>query len=266
MEPDEEVLRGGVANAGAVVRVGSHVLRPSNPHTGSIHELLRYVRDTGFGGASEPIGVDPDGRERLVYIPGDVPIPPYPAWVQSDESLASIARLLRRYHDAAAGFVPTATDSWSNEMADPGGTGALILCHNDVCLENVVFHEGIAAGLLDFDFAAPGRPLYDIAQMARMCVPIDDDESAARVGWRPADRPSRLRLVADAYGLPPGRGELFDILVATVERGGEFVKRRVDQGDANFIEMWEAMGGSARFDRRRAWFASHAEVLRAALG
>ena len=57
------------------------------------------------------------------------------------------------------------------------------MCHNDVCLENIVFRNGLAVGLLDFDFAAPGRPVYDLAQFARMCVPIDDDLSAARLGW-----------------------------------------------------------------------------------
>ena len=84
-------------------------------------------------------------------------------------------------------------------MADPGG-GTLV-CHNDVCLENVVFRDGEAIGLLDFDFAAPGRPTYDLAAFARMCVPVDDDLSAGRLGWGPVDRPARLRLVADTYGL-----------------------------------------------------------------
>ncbi len=92
-------------------------------------------------------------------------------------------------------------------MADPAG--GTLLCHNDVCLENVVFRAGVAVGLLDFDFAAPGRPVYDLAAMARMCVPISDDAGAGQLGWHPADRPVRLRLVADTYGLDrPGRAEL----------------------------------------------------------
>jgi thiamine kinase-like enzyme len=58
-----------------------------------------------------------------------------------------------------------------------------MICHNDVCLENVVFRDGEAVALLDFDFAAPGRPLFDLAAFARMCVPIDDDLSASRRGF-----------------------------------------------------------------------------------
>ncbi|MCU1502677.1 MAG: hypothetical protein JWM12_2031 [Ilumatobacteraceae bacterium] len=269
---DVAVLHGGVANAGAVVRVGGHVVRPSNAHTGTIHDLLRHLHDSGFHGASRPVGVDPDGRERLVFIPGEVPVIPYPAWSQSDESLASVARLLRRYHDAASGYVPPVGATWSDEMIDHGvpmvGDGAdqIVVCHNDVCLENVVFRDGIAVALLDFDFAAPGRRQFDLANFARMCVPIDD-ETSVRFGWRPADQGERLRIVADAYGLTaPERETFFTILAGTIAAGGAFLRRRAAAGDPNFVAMWQSTGGEARFDHRRQWFEQHAARFRAALG
>ena len=34
-------------------------------------------------------------------------------------------------------------------------------------------------------------------------------------------------------------------------RGGEFVRRKVEAGDPNFIKMWNELGGMERFDRRR---------------
>lgn len=251
---DEEVLHGGVANAGRVVRTGGHVLRPSNPHSASIHRMLSCLAEAGFGGASVPVGIDPDGRERLVFIPGDVAIPPYPSWVQSDAALASIARLLRRMHDVSAS-VPFDIDwTWNVEMADP--LGGDVFCHNDVCLENVVFRNGSAVGLLDFDFAAPGRREFDLTSFARMCVPIDDDEPAERLGWMRADRPSRLRLVCDEYGLDgSGRAHVLTCLDDSIAHGGEFVRRRVEAGEVAFVEMWDAMGGQERFDRRRRWWA-----------
>jgi len=261
---EEEVLAGGVANAGAVIRSGPHVLRPANPHSASIHRFLGHLRAAGFDGASEAAGIDPDGRERLVFIEGAVAVPPYPDWAQTDTALASIAALMRRLHAAARGF-DEAGATWSAEMADPdpGATsgptpgGGLVVCHNDVCLENVVFRDGVAVGLLDFDFAAPGRPTYDLAQMARMCTPVDDPVDARRFGWRPdAAAPERIRLLADAYGLgAAGRRELFDALDRSIARGGEFVRRRVEAGEAAFVAMWESMGGMARFDRRREWWA-----------
>jgi hypothetical protein len=252
---EEQPLVGGVANAGRVVRVGDHVLRPPSPHAEAIHAFLRMLRDAGFEDASLPVGLDEDGRERLVFIDGDVPVPPYPAWAQDDTALASTAALLARFHEASRAFDPTGY-TWSTEMGDPAG-GAVV-CHNDVCLENVVFDDGVAVGLLDFDFCAPGRPIYDLAQCARMCVPIDDDINAARLGWRDADRPARLRLLADVYGLAAhGRSELLAVLDDSIGRGGEFVRRRVEAGDPNFIAMWNDMGGAERFDRRRRWWAEH---------
>jgi aminoglycoside phosphotransferase (APT) family kinase protein len=210
-----------------------------------------------------PVGIDDDGRERLGFIEGDVPVPPFPAWAQADDALASVAALLRRFHDASRSFDP-AGSTWSDELADPrGGT---IVCHNDVCLENVVFRDGVAVGLLDFDFAAPGRPVYDLAQFARMCIPVDDPVNAARLGFTPADAAARLRLVADTYGLDADlRHELVAILSGSMESGGQFVRRRIEAGDVNFIKMFNDMGGEERIVRRRRWWDAERARFDAAL-
>ncbi|MFZ1490812.1 MAG: phosphotransferase [Ilumatobacteraceae bacterium] len=250
---DEQVLHGGFANVGAVVRVGDHVLRPAKPNTQTIHRALHALRAAGFSGAPEPVGIDEDGRERLVFIEGLVPTPPYPDWAQSQVALVSIAVLMKTMHDASTG-IDLSTGHWSDEMAD--GHGGPVLCHNDVCLENVVFRDGRAVGLIDFEFAAPGRRVFDLASFARMCVPIDDDVNAARLGWAPADLPARLRLVADTYDLTgPERAELLEILDRTIQRGGEFLRRQVEAGHLGFAELWREVGGNERFDRRRRWWA-----------
>ncbi|HEY5438617.1 MAG TPA: phosphotransferase [Acidimicrobiales bacterium] len=259
----DEALRGGVANAGKVVRRGEFVLRPSNPHSMSVHSFLMKLRSTGFEGASLPVEIQDDGRERLVFIEGDVPVPPFPAWSQTDDALASIALLLRSFHEASR-QVPVGQETWSDELADPAG-GSMI-CHNDVCLENVVFQDGRAIGLLDFDFAAPGRPIRDLAAFAQMCVPIDDDVNALRLGSDVSDRPIRLRLVADTYGLDAsGREELLVHLDRSMRGGGAFVQRRVDAGDPNFILMLEEMGGMERYERRLRWWEASRHLFVSAL-
>jgi hypothetical protein len=259
----ERQLDGGIANAGRVVRVGPHVLRPSTPHSGSIHAFLRAVRHAGFEGASSPVGIDEDGRERLVFIDGEVPVAPYPDWSQSDTALASIARLLRGLHDAARGFDPQGL-TWHDALADPAG-GTLV-CHNDVEPSNVVFRDGIAVALLDFEFAAPGRPVYDVAQLARLCVPIDDDFDQARLGWRPADRPARLRLVADAYGLDrDGRADLLAAMNDAIDVIEAAVRRPVDAGDPNAVATLKTTGGMEKYDRRRRWWTDHHDRFAAAL-
>lgn len=224
---------------------------------------MRSLRDAGFEGAPLPAGMARDGRERFVFIEGEVPLPPYPQWARSDEALVSMAVLMRRFHQASA-LTGSSAAAWSSELADPAGGS--VICHNDVCLENVVFRAGAAVALVDFDFAAPGRPLYDLAQFARLCVPIDDEMSAARLGWGPADKPARLRLVADAYGLDAtARRQLVEIVADSIARGGQFVRRRVEAGDPNFIRMWEANGGIERFDRRRRWWAARRQGFDTAL-
>ena len=259
----EQQLHGGITNVGHVVRVGPHVVRPSSPHTGSIHAFLRAVRHSGFEGAPTPVGIDDDGRERLMFIDGDVPIPPYPGWSQSDTALASIARVLRGLHDAARGFDPQGL-TWNADLADPAG-GTLV-CHNDVCPENVVFRDGIAIALLDFEFAAPGRPVYDVAHLARLCVPVEHEVDQLRLGWRPADRAARLRLVADAYGLDhDGRAELLPAMDSAIDRLEAAVRRSVAAGDPNAVELWSRTGGSDRYDRRRRWWTDHHDQFAAAL-
>jgi aminoglycoside phosphotransferase (APT) family kinase protein len=154
--------------------------------------------------------------------------------------------------------------SWSAEMAD--AEGGPVICHNDVCLENVVFRDGRAVALVDFDFAAPGRRTHDVAAFARMCVPIDDDVNAARLGWRPPDRRARLRLVCDAYGLDAeGRADVLRSLSESIGRGGEFVRRRAEAGEPGFVKMWAEMGGMERFDRRRRWWSDASPSFEAAL-
>ena len=213
------------------------------------------MRHAGFEGAPTPVGIDDDGRERLVFIDGDVPVPPYPEWSQSDSALGSIATLLRGLHDAARGFSPHG-HTWNDELADPAG-GTLV-CHNDVCPENVVFRDGAAVALIDFEYAAPGRAVYDLAHLVRLCVPIEDEVDQARLGWQPANRAARVRLVADAYGLDQlGRTELLGAINDAIDRLEAAVRARVNAGDPEVVAMWNRTGGSERYDRRRRWWTDH---------
>ena len=259
---EEQPLEGGLANAGKVVRAGSHVLRPSSAHSTSVHAFLRAVREVGFRGVPAPLGIDDDGRERLEFIEGEVPRSPYPEWSQTDAALASIARLLRGLHDAARAF-DVRGHSWSDALADPmGGT---LVCHNDVELSNVVFRDGIAVALIDFEAAAPGRAVYDLAQFARLCVPIEDDFDQARMGWRPADRPARLRLVGDVYGLDRhGRMQLLAAMDDALDRIESAVRRSLDT-DPKAIVALERTGGIEKYDRRRRWWARHHDEFATAL-
>ena len=260
---DEEPLEGGIANQGAVVRAGGQVLRPSGPHSTSIHAFLRGVRQEGFDGVPMPVGIDEDRRERLEFIDGDVPSSPYPEWSQSDSALASIAELLRGLHDASRDFDPRG-HTWNDALADPAG--GTIVCHNDVEPSNVVFRDGRAVAFIDFEFAAPGRPIYDLAQLARLCVPIESDFDQDRIGWCPADRPARLRLVADAYGLDrDARTELLAAVDDAIDRIEAAARRNAFGAGQQAAEMLAATGGIEKYERRRSWWMRHHGEFVAAL-
>jgi hypothetical protein len=166
VSPAEEDLDGGIANAGRVVRVGKHVLRPPTAHTRSIHAYLRAVRDAGFDGVPEPVGIDDDGRERLEFVEGDVP--PYPDWSQSDAALASVARLLRGLHDAARGFDASGS-AWNDSLVDPAG-GTLVECESRAlrgCAPMTRRPEEVTRSVSPRQPApAPGRPVQSTARSA----------------------------------------------------------------------------------------------------
>src|SRR3954468_10246938 len=104
MPDDETLLRGGYTNAGQVARVGDTVRRPWRPTSPATRALLEHLERAGFAGAPRFLGIDDNGREVLSFIAGDAALEPYEAWALTDDTLVSVAELLRRYHDAVASF------------------------------------------------------------------------------------------------------------------------------------------------------------------
>ncbi len=115
---------------------------------------LTALADSGFPGASVPSAWTPMGTGTAGLHRGRRCGTALPGLGALGSGAGVGGRLLPAFHVASASFDPSVCVS--DETADPrGGT---IVCHNDVCLENVVFRDGEAVGLLDFDFSAPGRP------------------------------------------------------------------------------------------------------------
>ncbi|MFE5206911.1 phosphotransferase [Streptomyces sp. NPDC056600] len=264
MTAEDEALVGGTANAGAVFRRDTVVDRPAPRNAPALHAYLRALKDHGFDAAPTPVALTADGREQLTFLPGDVALPPFPERAMSRTVLASVGALVRRLHEAGAAVGVDPRAEWPHDLADPeGGT---VLCHNDVCPENVVLREGRAAALIDFDMAAPGRPLWDLAMTARYWVPMLDPTSAAAYYPRGLDAPARLRVLADGYGLSPReRAELPAVVEQATNVCRTFVARRVADGDRVFVEALAERGGWERWDRLQAWLSDHRETFTTAL-
>ncbi len=260
-DPEEIPLAGGVDNLGSVVRVGDTVRRPQRPTSAATHALLRHLESVGFEGAPRLLGVDGQGREVLSYIPGTAVLPPYPDWALTDEALVSVAELLREYHRAAASFDPT---SWSWPVRlPPAFVAGRLVSHNDPNLDNVVFRDGRAAALIDFDLAGPGSVVWDVACAARQWAPMRPDDwvpDARRGRWA-----ERLRLFVDAYGMAEGdRAEVVDAVRANQEWFCRLIEGHVAAGHPGFREYWES-GAKARAAATRRWLAEVDPEARAAL-
>ncbi|MET8565281.1 phosphotransferase [Streptomyces flaveolus] len=264
MTAEDETLAGGMMNAGAVFRRGDSVERPAPRNARALHAHLLALKEHGFDAAPAPVGLTPDGREQLTFVPGDVALPPFPDWAMTRTALESVGSLLWRLHETSAAVAVDTHAEWPRDLADPeGGT---MLCHNDVCPENVVFRDGRAAALIDFDLAAPGRPLWDVAMTARYWVPMVDPRSAAALYPSGLDAPARLRILADGYGLSAGdRAELPGVVEQATEVCRAFVARRVADGDPVYLRALAERGGWERWDRLQAWLADHRETFTAAL-
>jgi hypothetical protein len=254
------VLHGGTANRGEVVRVGDTVRRPRRSTSPATHALLRHLADVGFDGAPRFLGEDDHGREVLSFLPGTPVVPPYPDWALTDEALASVAHLLRAYHRAVASF------DYTPHIWPPSPPAAYVeglVSHNDLNLDNVVFRDGRAVALIDFDLASPGSRLWDVACAARLWAPlrpdgtIDDDRRGLGL--------ARFQLFVDSYGVPArDRSRLVEAVRQNHGWFRELIRTHAEEGHAVFAEHWNP---EARERARRYgdWFAAHEQAMQRAL-
>jgi len=80
-------------------------------------------------------------------------------------------------------------------------TAGQIIRHGDLGPWNTLWQGDRLTGLIDWDFAEPGLPLTDLAQLALYWVPLRGEEHWREAGF--PDRPEfahRLSVLCDAYG------------------------------------------------------------------
>ena len=174
-EPQRELLAeiplsGGRLTSG-IVRVGSTVRRPSKGNAAFVHDLLLFLEDEGFPFAPRFLGRDEQGRDILSYLEGEM-------WPDSgsglsDDQLEQAARAIRRYHDATAG----------SRLSQ----GYEIVAHHELGPHNTIFQGGHLMGFIDWDDAAPGTRLRDLANAIYNYVDVSHwanqtaDEQARRI-------------------------------------------------------------------------------------
>ncbi|MFN8156936.1 MAG: phosphotransferase [Candidatus Nanopelagicales bacterium] len=263
----EVPLAGGDVTAG-VVRVGETVRRPTGPHSPLVHAMLEHLERVGFAGAPRYLGQDDRGREMLTYIEGEVAGRPWPDWVTDERRVASVARLVRTLDDA---MVPMGLpghllpDEVDPEGAPrPVGPAPTFVGHRDVTPENVVFRDGEAVGLIDFDLAQPVSRVDEVCNVllwwAPLMPPEDRQESVREV-----DAIARAALIVDAYDLDDaGRAAVVAVAQRTAERSWFLMRRRALRDGGGWARMW-GEGVGDRILRRQQWLRDNAESLGDAL-
>ncbi len=183
MEPqkgplEEMSLSGGRLTPG-IVRVGNTVRRPVKANAAFVHDLLLSLQDQDFPFAPRFLGMDSRGREILSYLEGET-------WPDSGSSLPDglleqAARAIRNYHDVTAG--------------SPLSQGHEIVAHHELGPHNTIFQDGHLVGFIDWDDAAPGTRLRDLANAVYNYVDVSH--------WANQETPEQARrigLMCTAYG------------------------------------------------------------------
>jgi hypothetical protein len=266
-EDAEVPLLGGDMTEG-VVRVGRTVRRPVRPHTAAVHGLLRHLEAAGFDGAPRVLGIDAKVREVLTYLPGVVARRPLPAFVTADSTLAALARLQLRYHEAVAGFEPAPGAWWDGEVTRFVDGPVDIICHCDINLENVIFQPGPDGlrpyALIDFDLARPGTRLVDIIQTLRYWAPIADpaDRDPA---LRDVDVAARIAIFCKAYGLSHAeRARFVPVASRWLRRSRATIAQRARMRGGAWTRMVE-VGVGERLLRSAVWLERHQPEIEARL-
>jgi Ser/Thr protein kinase RdoA (MazF antagonist) len=221
--PFTEVPLLGGRSTLAVFRVGETVRRV-NPYPNPLAApLLLFLERAGFDGTPHFLGTDEQGRETLAYIPGTVPTE---LLHHSDDHLCAAARLLRCFHDATANF--------------PELNGAEVICHNDFSPGNCVYVDGYPVAMIDFDTLAPGTRLWDLGYSVPTFLNLGHADYSVDAQLR------RMRLFANAYGLPPD--QLGDLAVNIAAHLSSCARWAQDIGSKDISE-WASCG--------RDWFVTH---------
>ena len=231
----EERLDGG--NTGGAVRVGDTARRTAGPWTPAVHALLAYLASRDFAGSPRPLGLDGQGREVVTFLPGETvgSRRPWPGWAHDVGTLVQVARWLRGYHQAVADFVPPAGARW--RMTGDWAPG-LVIGHNDAAPYNAVWRDGRLAGFIDWDFAGPVSPGWDVAYAAFSWVPLHARHVVAREGFTDfGSRPARLRVLLAEYGWTGATGEFLGIVRARICAHAAGVRSLAASGDPLFTRL-----------------------------
>ncbi len=188
-------------------------------------------------GAPRYLGRDERGREVLSFIDGEV------AWdgrfEPTDASLAEVGRLVRRFHDLTAGTA----------LAGAGD----VVCHNDLSPKNTVYDGARPIAFIDWDIAAPGRRIEDVAHACWQYVGLGPDRAD------PAEAARRVGVLAGAYG-GIAREPLLETILWWQDRCWRGIAEKAGAGEPAMVRLRD-LGAVEAVRAAYDWTAANREAL-----
>ncbi|TMU85074.1 aminoglycoside phosphotransferase [Bacillus sp. BHET2] len=222
----EEILSGG--NVSNVYRSGDTVRRDLKKESSQIHKVLKHLENKNFNYAPKFLGIDDKNREILSFIEGEAGNYPLKGYMWSNDALKEIAKMLRQYHDAVSDF--PIEESW--QPLDNTPQPFEVLCHNDFAVYNIIFNYEKPVGIIDFDVAAPGPRLWDIAYTLYTCVPL------SRHSRLDADHTKqRVKLFFETYDIEGMDEGYVEMVLLRLEGLCKYMKRKAVEGNKAFLKM-----------------------------
>jgi len=254
-------ISSGRTNRGRLLRRGDAVVRPLGEDQAT-ERVLTAVAPI-FDGAPSPLGRDGEGRLLIEWVEGEALELLGDRGANGRAVLESVGLLLRRLHDATESIASSLSES-SSGLSDPSGR-AEVICHNDPTPGNIVFREGIAVALIDWEYAATGRRAWDLATALRFWSPLRHPENL-RPGEETLDFLARARWLLGGYGASQSqRMETAELLRSSHEAGAQNAIQVVTERGVDEYERWVNGGGLLRIERDGQWLKEEQERLIAAL-
>ncbi|SON52921.1 aminoglycoside phosphotransferase family protein [Vibrio tapetis] len=231
-----ELLQGGREDG--IFKQGDHVIRPSQPWTPAVHDLLTYLEGNGFTHGPKPIALN-DNQETVSFVAGDTYNYPLIGAIATKTALQSAAKMLKHYHDVTEHYLTKlntqnikVTDiKWMHTPKAPFE----VICHGDFTPYNVALHGDEVTGVFDFDTAHPAPKRWDLAYSVYCWAPFKTHVHD-KMGDL-AQQIQRARWFMDAYQADTQHRKLLvESMIERLEALVAYMKTEAKNGHAAFAQ------------------------------